>query len=132
MKYLLLALGWLFFAVGVIGVFLPVLPTTPFMILALWCFSKSSERFHYWLYHHKVFGPSLKLWDKYRVIPLLAKIFALSFMAMSLSYLFIFSTVDLWLKLVAALSMLTGAIYILSKPSRPPEQKGSGKTTDVA
>ncbi|MCF6226816.1 MAG: YbaN family protein [Xanthomonadales bacterium] len=122
MKYLLLSLGWLFFAVGVIGIFLPVLPTTPFMILALWCFSKSSERFHYWLYHHKIFGPGLKLWDQHRVIPLIAKIFALSFIAISLAYLFVFSSLVLWVKLLAATSMLAGAIYVLSKPSKPPTE----------
>ncbi len=120
MKYFLLSLGWLFFAVGVIGVFLPVLPTTPFMLLALWCFSKSSERFHSWLYNHKIFGPPLKLWDQNRVIPLRAKIFALSFIAISLAYLFVFSNLVLWVKLLAATSMLAGAIYVLSKPSKPP------------
>lgn len=120
MKYFLLSLGWLFFAVGVIGVFLPVLPTTPFMLLALWCFSKSSERFHYWLYNHQIFGPPLKLWDQHRVIPLIAKIFALSFIAISLAYLFVFSNLVLWVKLLAATSMLAGAIYVLSKPSKPP------------
>jgi uncharacterized membrane protein YbaN (DUF454 family) len=121
MKHLYFSLGWLFFSVGLLGVFLPVLPTTPFMILALWSFSKSSDRFHRWLYHHRVFGPSVKLWDNYRVIPLPAKIVAVSFMIISMSVLVVFSTLENWIKAMAAVFMLSAAVYILGKPSRPPE-----------
>ena len=77
------SLGCLFFIVGFIGAFVPVLPTTIFMILALWMFSKSSVQFHDWLYNHKYFGPLLQQWQQYRVIPLSAKIFAISMMAVS-------------------------------------------------
>lgn len=121
MKYVYFSLGWLFFSMGLIGVFLPVLPTTPFMILALWAFSKSSEKFHYWLYHHRLFGPSLKLWDKHRVIPLIAKIASITFMTVSMSYMVVFSTFENWLKVITGLFMLSVAVYILGKPSKPPE-----------
>ena len=73
-RYILISLGFFFVALGAIGATLPVLPTVPFMILALWCFAKSSEKFHNWLYHHKIFGPQLQSWDKYKVIPPTAKI----------------------------------------------------------
>ncbi len=106
---------------GLVGVFLPVLPTTPFMILALWSFSKSSERFHRWLYHHRVFGPSVKLWEDYRVIPLPAKIVAVSLMIISMSVLVVFSNLENWIRVMAAMFMLSAANYILGKPSRPPE-----------
>ena len=50
-----LVLGWVFFSLGAVGVVLPLLPTTPFMVLALWAFSRGSVRFEQWLYHHPVF-----------------------------------------------------------------------------
>lgn len=121
MKPVYFSLGWLFFSLGVVGFFLPVLPTTPFMILALWSFSKSSERFHHWLYHHRLFGPSVKLWDKHRVIPLPAKIIAITFMIISMFFLIMFSTLENWLKVMVGVFMLSAAVYILGKPSRPPE-----------
>ena len=119
-RALYFALAWLFFAIGFIGVFLPVLPTTPFMILALWSFSKSSERFHNWLYSHKLFGPPLQLWNEHHVIPVIAKRFSIFFMIASLVYLYFFATVPNWVMLLATIVMAYGCWFILSKPSRVP------------
>lgn len=121
-KPLYIALGWVFVGTGVIGAFLPVLPTTPFMILALWMFSKSSERFHYWLYHHPVFGPPLQRWHRHRVVPPLAKLASVSMMTISFTYLLFWSTVPLWLVGVTGLIMAYAAWFILSKPSHEPDE----------
>ena len=121
MKPVYFSLGWLFFGLGIIGVFLPVMPTTPFMLLALWSFSNSSEKFHYWLYHHRLFGPPLQQWHNHGVIPLVAKVVAISFMSMSMAWLIFFSPLENWIKLVAGVFMTSAAVYILAKPSRPPE-----------
>ena len=67
-KVLLLSLGWLFVLLGVIGVFLPILPTTPFLILALVLFSKSSPRFHQMLLNNRWFGPTLRQWEKTKTL----------------------------------------------------------------
>ncbi len=120
MRAVYFILGWLFFALGAIGVVLPVLPTTPFMLLALWAFSRSSERFYNWLYHHRLFGPPLQMWDKHRVIPRPAKIMSISFMSISFVYMLIFSPVSLLLKLLIGALMLYGAWFVLTKPSTPP------------
>lgn len=128
MRALYFTLGWLFFALGIIGVLLPVVPTTPFMLLALWAFSRSSDRFHYWLYHHRLFGPPLQQWSEHRVIPLYAKILSVSFMSISFVMMLFFSPLILWVKLVIATLMLYGAWFILSKPSKPPENPVSNSS----
>lgn len=122
MRPLLFVLGWLLFALGFVGAFVPVLPTTPLMLLALWCFARSSDRFHDWLYTHRVFGPPLQLYREYRVIPVAAKCVALLFMTASLIYMFVFLKIAVWVKVLITGGMAMGAWFILSKPSLPPEE----------
>lgn len=131
MRPLYFLLGWIFFGIGLAGAVLPGLPTTPFMLLALWAFSRSSQRFHRWLYSHKVFGPPLQQWHTDRVIPLKAKVFAIVMMVASLAWLVLFADVQAWVTGLTATVMLCGALFILSKPSRvavpdqPAEADGS-------
>jgi uncharacterized protein len=125
-RVLFIALGWVFFALGAIGAVLPVLPTTPFMLLALWAFSRGSERFHRWLYHHRIFGPSLQRFQRDRVVPLWAKAFALSSMAASVAWVAIVSRPP-WYGVAAMLAVvLAGALYVTRFPSRPPPRGGAG------
>ena len=120
-KIALLITGWFFVLLGAIGVVLPVLPTTPFLLIALWAFSQSSERFHNWLYHHKYFGPPLQEWEKYGVIPMRAKIVALTTMAISATLVIILTDTP-WYGLAGMLSlMMIGAIFILTRPSKRPK-----------
>jgi len=121
MRILYFSLGWLFFFTGAVGVVLPVLPTTPFMLLALWAFSKSSQRLHNWLYHHKLFGPPIQQWCKHRVIPLQAKVIALIFMSVAMVYLLFFATHHYAFSVLASALIIYGAFFILTKPSKPTE-----------
>ncbi len=114
----LLALGWLFVGLGVIGAFLPVMPTTPFMLVALWCFAKSSKRFHAWLFNHPLFGPPLQQWENHGVIPLYAKAIAIGSMVVSLVYVIGFTdTAWRYIAMMAA-SCSAGALFILTRPHR--------------
>ncbi|WP_019519144.1 YbaN family protein [Faucicola boevrei] len=87
-RWFFLCLGFLFLGIGIIGIVLPVLPTTPFVLLATACFAKSSEKFHHWLINHKTFGPLIKNWHERRAIPRYAKYLAWSMMALSCAMLF--------------------------------------------
>lgn len=100
---------------------MPGLPTTPFMLLALWAFSKSSKHFHNWLYNHRIFGPHLQHWHQHRVISVQAKALAIVTMSASFIYLAMFTTINVWIKITIALVMVYGAFYVLSKPSRVTE-----------
>lgn len=121
MRFIFFALGWLFFCLGLLGAFLPVLPTTPFMLLALAMFAKSSERFHRWLYNHRLFGPPLQKWHEHRVIPLKAKILSVSMMSMSLLYVILYSPIPVWMVVVTGLLMAYGAWFVITKPSQVPD-----------
>lgn len=86
-RHLFIILGWVFTLLGIIGAFLPILPTTPFLILALVLFSKSSPRFHHMLINNRWFGPSLRQWEanktlsrktKYKAIVLIIITFSIS------------------------------------------------------
>jgi uncharacterized membrane protein YbaN (DUF454 family) len=67
-RSLFLLLGWALVALGVLGMFLPVLPTTPFLLLAASCFVRSSERSRQWLLRHRWFGPVIRDWEERRAV----------------------------------------------------------------
>ena len=89
LKILLNVAGVLALLLGVLGLFLPLLPTTPFLLLASACFARGSTRLHRWLLHHRVFGVYLRNVEAGNGIPLKAKIVALAMMWSSLAYSFV-------------------------------------------
>jgi uncharacterized protein len=117
-RLLFLALGFVCVGLGVLGAFLPLLPTTPLLLVALWAFSRSSRRFHHWLYTHPRFGPRLQDWHERGIIPVKVKASAVSVMAVSLALMAFVARVKWPVLAVAAAVMLVGATYVLSRPSQ--------------
>jgi len=76
-KYLLISLGFISLGLGVLGIILPLLPTTPFMLLSAFCFYKSSQRLHFWLLNHRVFGKFIRNYKENRAIESKTKWFTL-------------------------------------------------------
>ncbi len=118
-RYALLAFGWLMVVLGAIGIMVPGFPGTVFLLIALWAFSKSSERFHSWLYNHRTLGPPIRNWHDHRVIPPYAKTAAVVTMAMSFAVLTIFIAESWVLPASVAACLLPVAVFILTRPSHP-------------
>ncbi|HUW26963.1 MAG TPA: YbaN family protein [Gallionella sp.] len=112
------ALGTLFLVVGIIGIFMPVLPTTPFLLLATACYARSSHRFYNWLMNHHVFGPLIVEWRTYRSIPWRIKLVAIATMTLTFGSSIIFFIQDGWLQLALSVFGLTMVAWLYRIPSR--------------
>lgn len=116
LKVLLIVLGWLSVVLGFIGIFLPVMPTTPFLLLAAACFVRTSPKFYGWLVGHPKLGKYLLYYLEGKGIPLKAKFYSIALMAMSMattSYFVPIMAVKVLLPLVGVLV----ALYIVRQPT---------------
>ncbi|WP_404385514.1 YbaN family protein [Caenispirillum salinarum] len=123
MRAIWTSLGVLCLAIGTVGVVLPVLPTTPFVLLAAGALAKGSPTLAARLEAHPRFGPVLRDWRAHRVIPLHAKVIALAMMTAALVHLIAFANAPLAGVAAAGGLMAAGALFILSCPARVPQQE---------
>ena len=119
-RIILISLGWLCVGLGFVGVFVPGIPTTIFLIIALWAFTKSSEKLRHWLLNHKRFGPILNNWQEHKVVPRRAKILMVVLMSVAV-ILFYYSLQSLILTIGLVIILSSVAIYVISLPSKIPE-----------
>ncbi len=117
---LLLATGWISVALGVIGAFVPLLPTTPFLILAVWAFSKSSPATAHKIRQNKIVGPYVRDWQDSGVIPLRAKILSMLMMTIAVAYMYFRAHAPLWAVASAVILFLAVSTFIVTRPSRSP------------
>ncbi|MBT3558331.1 MAG: YbaN family protein [Rhodospirillales bacterium] len=122
LRWGLFAFGLTMVAMGLIGVVVPGMPTTVFLIIAAWAFSRSSPRFQKWLWYHPRLGPSLRNWYHYKIIPMRAKYLAISMMSGSLLIIAYFTNENLVPFMVVAAMLIPTAIYICTRPSDRPVQ----------
>lgn len=114
-----LALAWLCVGAGVLGIFLPLMPTTPFLLVAMWGFMRSSPRLEHWLRTHRMLGPYVSDWHDHGIVPIKAKVLAISMMSLSMVWLAFFSSANLWVVAIVGVSLATVAIWLVSRPSTP-------------
>lgn len=104
---------------GFVGLFLPLWPTTPFILLAAWAFARSSPELHKALMTHKRFGPMLQDWHQYRAIPRRAKV--ITVISMIISFIATLLFTSHWgAPLAAGVIMLMSGTYVVTRPEPPP------------
>lgn len=107
--------GWVSFVLGVIGAFLPIMPTVPFMLLAAACFARSSPRFYIWITRHPTFGPPVANYLAGKGLPLKAKIIALVMLWFGISSGLLLVN-WLWLQLLIFATAVGVSVYLLRLP----------------
>jgi len=118
MRGVFLALGTAALVLGVLGIFLPLLPTTPFVLLAAACYARGSRRFYQWLLAQRTFGPIVHEWQHYRSIPYKTKLTAVVLMSLTLGTSIVFFVKPVWLKVALAVMGVGLAIWLYRMPSR--------------
>ena len=119
MRFFWLGLGWLSVGLGAIGAVLPLLPTVPFLLLAAFCFARSSERFHKCLVEHPKFGPPIQDWRNTGAIRRRVKWMATASMAVSLALPFLMPVDEerrLMILAIQCTAMIGVAIFIWTRP----------------
>jgi len=114
LRILLVIAGTLCVGLGIIGIFVPVLPTTPFLLLAAACYARSSRRFHSWLLNNKLFGSYIRNYLERKGITLRAKIITLSLLWITIGVSVAFAVEILALKLILVIIATGVSVHILS------------------
>lgn len=116
LRYALIAAGVISFTLGIIGIFLPVLPTTPFLLLSAACFARSSTAFYNWLMNNRFFGSYIRTWRTERRIPLRAKIIATLMIVLTIGSTVIYVIPLMAVKILLVAIGLTVILYIFKFP----------------
>ncbi len=113
-RKLLILCGTLSFAMGIVGIFFPILPTTPFLLLAATCYFHSSKRLYQWLTTHPRFGQYILNFREHRAVPLRVKIVSVSLLWITLLCCTVFTTDELWLRILYMAIAIGVTWHILS------------------
>lgn len=111
-KYILIIAGSISLVLGLIGIAIPVLPTTPFLLLASFCYIRSSKHLYNWLINHRIFGPYIYNYVTYKSVKRNMKILALTFLWVSLGFS-IFLVPSIYLKILFLLAGTSVTIYLI-------------------
>ena len=127
-SFLFVAGGWICVGLAVIGSVLPLLPTTPFLLLASWCFYRGSPRIHAWLHRSKTFGTTLDDWQHYRGIRRSVKNRAFAMVGAVVLVSLVLGSLPWWLKYIALAAVAVGLYTIWNVATIPDEAPLSPRT----
>ena len=113
MKKFLVVLGFLSLAIGIFGIVIPLLPTTPFLLLSAACFLKGSDRMYRWLMNHKLFGDYIRNYREHKAIPLKTKVFAISLLWITILFSIFFMVESIYLRIMLAAIAIAVTVHIL-------------------
>lgn len=113
-RRVLIIAGSFFVGLGILGIFLPILPTTPFLLLAAACYAKSSERFYNWLINNKWLGNYIKNYREGKGVPLKVKVLSISFLWFTIGYSVVFVVNTFLIQVILILIAIGVTIHILS------------------
>ena len=117
-QYLYITVGWLFLGLGFIGIFLPLLPTTPFVLLAAFCFSRGSTTLHRWILEQKTFGPMIRDWNQHGIIRLRVKWTSAILIVLMIGYPVLFGPLSRPIKIGLVMVGIGVIGFIWSRPSQ--------------
>ncbi|MEH6593161.1 MAG: YbaN family protein [Halioglobus sp.] len=120
-KTVYISIGFLFLGLAILGALLPVVPSTPFLLLAAWFFARSSEKWHQRLLNSQLFGPIIRNWEASRCISCRTKLVSITLMLGMGGISLIFAVQDDRVRLAALLLMTLGCITLLSLKTCPPD-----------
>jgi len=113
-RYLLIISGTIFLGFGIIGIFLPVLPTTPFLLLAAACYARGSKRFYDWLMNNKWFGTYIKNYREGKGVPLKFKVFTISLLWITILTSIYFVINNFFIEVILIIIAIGVTIHILT------------------
>lgn len=119
LRWILIGCGWFCIVCGVVGIFLPLVPTVPFLLLAAACFARSSERFYTWLVEHNQLGPLIRGYLNGCGIPLKAKIIAICMVWLSLPVSAFLLVQVVWVRVLLMFIAVGITLYLLGLPTIP-------------
>lgn len=128
--YLYCAGGWACVGLAVVGAVLPLVPTTPFLLLASWCFYRGSPRIHAWLHRSRLFGPTLDDWHHYRALRGGVKRRAIVMVAAVVGASLLLNALPGWLRWVLLALVAVGLYTIWSVPTLPDDVPPAPRTLD--
>lgn len=105
-------LGTLFLGVGIVGIFVPILPTTPFLLLATSFYARGSEKFYHWLLYNRILGAYIRHYIDGKGMPLKVKLFTITLLWLAIASTIVFTVDDLVIRLILVLVAIGVSVHI--------------------